>query len=572
MKLPFLTGILLLALSGLAVALAFAGAGPSDTDMLAGEVEFGRFIKFYEAKVIPLSKASALADFQASISGQEKDFAEAARLKIELNTIYASRDDFAKLKRFRAGGLIKDSLLRRQLDIIHDAYLENQIDEAELKELVNQQTQIEQKFNTFRSNLDGQEFTDNQIEDILRSETDSAKLEAAWKASKTIGRVVAADIVRLAKLRNQVAKKLGFANFQQMQLALTEQDPQELEKLFDELDRLTRDLFVQLKGQVDEFLAQRLHLGVDQLQPWHYQNRFFQEAPRIFPVDLDVYYRDRDLVRLTRDFYAGIGLDIGDVIVRSDLFEKPGKYQHAFSSDIDRAGDVRVICNVKPDYYWMNTLLHEFGHAAYSKFCDRTLPWTLRDSANAFTTEAIANMFGNLAASPAWLRDMVGISQAEQEKINVASFNALRLEKLVFSRWAQVMFRFEKALYENPDQDLNRLWWDLVEKFQLLKRPQGRDEPDWASKIHIALYPAYYHNYLLGDLLACQLYSHIASQVLKAADPDNQSLVNRKEVGKYLREKVFQPGMRYGWNQMIEKATGEKLTPVHYARQFLRQR
>lgn len=33
-----------------------------------------------------------------------------------------------------------------------------------------------------------------------------------------------------------------------------------------------------------------------------------------------------------------------------------------------------------------------------------------------------------------------------------------RLQQLVFSRWAQVMYRFEKGMYENPDQDLNKAY------------------------------------------------------------------------------------------------------------------
>ena len=71
---------------------------------------------------------------------------------------------------------------------------------------------------------------------------------------------------------------------------------------------------------------------------------------------------------------------------------------------------------------------------------------------------------------------------------------------MIFSRWCQVMLRFEKALYDNPEQDLNRVWWDLVEKYQEVKRPEGRNPPDYASKIHIATVPVYYQNYMLGQL------------------------------------------------------------------------
>jgi peptidyl-dipeptidase A len=135
---------------------------------------------------------------------------------------------------------------------------------------------------------------------------------------------------------------------------------------------------------------------------------------------------------------------------------------------------------------------------------------------------------------------------------------------LVFSRWAQVMYRFEKSMYEDPGQDLNKLWWDMVGKYQMIKKPEGRNMPDWATKIHVALYPCYYHNYLLGELLASQLYIYITTNITQ-----NQSFVGEKAVGDYLREKIFIPGARYYWNDMIEKATGEKLTAKYYAKQFV---
>ncbi|MCX6554100.1 MAG: M2 family metallopeptidase, partial [Candidatus Aminicenantes bacterium] len=463
------------------------------------EKTFRQFLREYEAKVVPLSKEVALAAFQASISGKDEDFKRSADLQIQLNKVTADPAEFARLKAFKLGGQISEPLLKRQLAIIYDSYLENQIPVAQMEAMVKLQAQIEQKFNTFRARVDGNTLTDNGIEQILRSANDSRQLEAAWKASKEIGRLVAPDILQLVKLRNKAAKQLGFADFREMQLTLSEQDPQAIESLFDELDLLTRDGFAALKKTIDTFLAARCGLNAEQLMPWHYQNRYFQEAPVIYPVDLDVYYKDKDLVQITSDYFKGMGLPIDDIIARSDLFEKPGKYQHAFSSDIDRNGDARVLCSVKPDSYWMNTLLHEFGHSAYSKFNDPQLPWTLRDAAHAFTTEAIANLFGRFAASPAWLRDMSLIDAAETQRIAAPSRDALRLQQMVFSRWAQVMFRFEKSMYENPDQDLNRRWWELVEKYQLLKMPAERNEPDWAAKIHIALYPCYYHNYLLGE-------------------------------------------------------------------------
>ncbi len=561
---PALSLLLLVSCTQLPCAAASVQAPPP------AQVEFSGFLKAFEAKLVPLTREANAASYQANISGKAADYARSEELQLALKTLYSDPGAFARLKAWRASGTLQDPILKRELELLYLAFLGNQLPKDLLGELVARGTALEKTFNTFRATLDGKPVSDNELNAVLSGSRDSAQLEKAWTASKVIGQKVAPAIVELVKLRNKAARSLGYANFQVMQLALGEQDPVQIEKLFDQLDELTRKDYAQVKGEVDTFLATRLGIARADLRPWHYQDRFFQGAPKIYAVDLDVYYRDKDLVQLAEKYYAGLGLPVSDVLGRSDLYEKPGKYQHAFSSDIDHSGDVRVLCSLKSNATWMDTLLHECGHSAYSKFNDPQLPWLLRDSAHAFTTEAIANLFGRFASNPAWLREVLGLSAQEKARIEKPLADSLRLDQLVFSRWSQVMFRFEKAMYENPDQDLNRLWWDLVERYQLVRRPEGRLEADWASKIHVALYPAYYHNYLLGQLLASQLYHHLGTQVLKAQDPRHVSLAGHKEVGAYLVERVFKPGMRYPWNEMIQRATGEELTPKYYAEQFIR--
>ena len=90
----------------------------------------------------------------------------------------------------------------------------------------------------------------------------------------------------------------------------------------------------------------------------------------------------------------------------------------------------------------MNTILHELGHGVYSYYNDMELPSTLRDAAHIFTTEAIANFFGRLAKTY-WMMDM-GVIDQMSRKIAENCRKSLRLEMLVFSRWTQVMYRFEK--------------------------------------------------------------------------------------------------------------------------------
>jgi peptidyl-dipeptidase A len=522
------------------------------------------FLTSYEKKAIPLYREAALASWDANISGTNEAYAKSEKASFEYAKIFTDSIAFAELKQIKESQLLRDTILNRQLELLYNSFLGGQVDTALIALQIKMETGISKKYANFRVDINGKKIPDNEIESILKSSKNSKELQAAWDGSKMIGPVVADDIIKLVKHRNKIAQKIGFSNYHEMSLKLSGQDPAEVTKIFDELDILTRDNFAQLKGEIDAFFANRYKISVAELKPWHYQNRYFQEAPEIYTVNFDKYYENQDPVKLASAYYSSIGLNVEAILAKSDLYEKPGKNQHAFSTDIDRSGDVRTLDNIRPDSYWMNTILHELGHGVYSYYNDMSLPFTLRDAAHTFTTEAIANMFGRLATDPQWMVNMGVIDVKEGEKITNDSKKALRLQMLVFSRWAQVMYRFEKSMYENPDQNLNELWWNMVEKYQLLKKPAGRNMPDWATKIHVALYPCYYHNYLLGELLASQLYNYITTNVSKS-----QSFVGDIAVGTYLRNKVFMPGARYYWNDMIEKATGEKLTAKYYAKQFV---
>ncbi len=522
------------------------------------------FISAYEAEIIPLFKEANLANWEANVNGTDEAWALNEKASIAYISFYTDKEAFAELKELKESELVKEPLLARQLELIYNMYLQGQIDTSLISQQVKMETEINKKYGNFRATVNGKQLSDNEVEGILHSSANSTELQAAWEGHKLIGPVVADDIINLVKHRNKIAQQLGFSNYHQMSLELSGQKPEEVTKIFDELDSLTRNNFAQLKGDIDAYFSKRYRIPVAELKPWHYQNRYFQEAPEIYPVNFDKYYQDKEPAQLAAGYYASLGLPVDAILAKSDLYEKPGKNQHAFSTDIDRAGDVRTLDNIKPDANWMNTILHELGHGVYQYYNDMSLPFTLRDAAHTFTTEAIANYFGRLATNPVWMNYMGIIDEKEMNSISDDSFKALRLQQLVFSRWAQVMYRFEKSMYENPDQDLNQLWWDIVEKYQMVKEPEGRDMPDWASKIHIALYPCYYHNYLLGELLASQFNNYVTTNVIKG-----NTEADMKAMGEYFKTNVFMPGARYQWNEMIEKATGEKLTAKYYATQFV---
>ncbi len=530
-----------------------------------------KVIAAHEKTVKPLEIAAAEAWWVANISGKDADFTKKEAAQNKIDEALSNKETFAEIKAVKAlrdKGEIEDKLVARMIDLLHLMYLEKQVDPELLKKITAKANEVEKKFNVFRANVDGKELSDSEVRKVLKTSSDSKARQAVWEASKKVGADVAGDLKELVKLRNEMATKLGFKNYHQLQLFLNEQNGDELIKLFDELDTLTKEPFAKAKAEVDEKLAKNCGVKVEELMPWHVHDPFFQESPAVFDVNLDEPFSKADILKLCKDFYAGVGLPIDTVLARSDLYEKKGKSPHAFCTDINREGDVRVLANIVNNEYWMGTMLHELGHAVYSsKNIPQTVPYILRSEAHILTTEGVAMQFERFSKSRAWIEKM-GIKVEKPEAFDIAAEKVRKNQLLIFSRWCQVMLRFEKSMYENPDQDLNKLWWDLVEKYQMLKRPADRNAPDYASKIHIVSAPVYYHNYMMGQLFASQVHATIAKEVYNGADPQTVIYIGEKKVGEFMKKKIFEPGRTLDWRDLTKFATGRELSAKDFAADF----
>ena len=525
----------------------------------------------FTAAIRPLEIAANRAWWDANITGKDEDFKKKEEAQNKIDAALSDRQAFGQVKAVKEAAGIDDPVTRRAIDVIYLAHLEKQLDAELLKKMTALANAVEKKFSTFRAKVDGQEMTDAEVRKVLKTSKITERRKEVYEASKDVGKLVAPELRELVLLRNQAAKTLGFANYHAMQLYFSEQKGDDLIKLFDGLDELTREPFKKAKAEIDLELARACNVKVEDLMPWHYHDPFFQEVPGVFKADLDKIYSRVDILKLCREFYRDIDLPIDLVIEKSnnDFAPKPGKNPHAFCTDITRDGtDVRVLANVVNNEYWMATMLHEFGHSVYSSInIPDKLPYVLRSEAHILTTEGVAMMFEKMSKRRAWLEKM-GVAVDDPKAFDETGAKMTRYQLLIFSRWCQVMLRFEKGMYENPEQDLNKLWWDMVEKYQLLRRPPGRNAPDYGSKIHIVSAPVYYHNYMMGELFASQLHHAIAREVYKGAAPDTVVYVGNKNVGRFMRQKVFEPGRTMTWNELTRFATGSELSPAAFARDF----
>jgi len=508
------------------------------------------------ATLEPLEAAANTAWWEANTNATDESQQRRAAADLALSNALADVDAFAAVSAMRRelhDDASSDPFVVRQLDVLAQAFLPNQVDADLRREIVELQSGIESRFARHRGQIDGDDIDDNQILDVLRTSTDSAHRRAAWEASKSVGSAVAADVRALAGLRNRAARLLGYRDHFALALETTDFDEARLFATLEEVDELTAGPFRELKAQLDERLSADYGVAADALRPWHYEDPFFQDPPGAVGVDLDPYLCENDIGELTVRTFDSMGLDVRGVLARSDLVPRPGKVQHAFCIDVDRAGDVRVLSNNTPGERWTETMLHEFGHAIYFEGVGPELPWLLR-TMHLCLTEGVAMRCGRLVRRPEWLARIAGLPPTVVDDLAPRLHAAGRAYLLIFARWVLVMTHFERGLYADPGADHDTRWWDLVERFQLVHRPEERHSPDWAAKIHVAAAPVYYHNYLFGEMFASQLTATFGT------------LIDDADAGPSLGSALFAPAATMRWDRLVQHATGSALTPAAFAR------
>ena len=411
------------------------------------------FLREVEDELKPLTIAVNLAHWAASTTGTEQSLLEATDHETRLRKYLSSESRHREIVRLLASEQPRDALERRQLELLALEHRANLLPESVIEDLVRRANAIQAEFYNFRGRIGGREVTNNEILEILRSERASSVRRSAWEASKQIAPRVAQPLLELIARRNAGARSLAYRDYYAMQLELQEIDEAELFGLFGDLRERTDAPFKAAKNAIDARLATRYGLEPEELRPWHYEDPFFQEVPLSDDLGLTPLLCGRDLAEIVAVYFEGIGLPIRDVLDRSDLYERQGKDQHAYCMDIDREGDIRILCNLREDAHWTGVLLHELGHAAFDKFIPRPLPWILRQYAHIAMTEAIAMFMDRLIYDVDWLEAATGARLDHRFDLARRTTEALRFEQLLTARWVLVMTYFERALYADPGRD-----------------------------------------------------------------------------------------------------------------------
>jgi peptidyl-dipeptidase A len=459
----------------------------------------------------------------------------------DLIAAYSDREKFHTLKALRCfDRLNEDSVLKWRVERQYRAFLAYQGGRKLLEDISRLENNTHGILIAHRATLDGELKTNEELRDVLRFDPDRAKRERAWRALYGVGNDMVEGVRALARKRNELARGLGYPSYYEMRFEIDGLDLPEMEALLERLDSLSEEPYqIYLKKKTEE-------MDLKRLAPWdtaYDPEQIMEEMNRLFPAAEQVAH--------LKATYAGMGFDLAALGIVEDLEPRPNKSQHAYSFAIEPPGDVRILANISAGMDSAETLLHEFGHAVYSKHVPAS-PWDLREDAGGPMTEGMGQFFGRISEDPRWLRETAGAPSELVEK-----FIAKQHDRNIASlRYSLVMLQFERALYRNPEQDLGALWWRLMRRYLGVRAVP--ETASFGAIVHYTTHPVYLQNYLLADMICDMLWEHMEN--------GRGGVVGNPSLAPYFVETFFRHGASYSWQELLRRSLGRPLEADPYLR------
>lgn len=424
-----------------------------------------------------------------------------------------------------------EDLDRRSFDLIYPAVVRTHIDQSGA--VSGTHDSLSAYYARPWSKLDGKSISFSEADGIISRSRRGSDREDAYRAISYPDERIKQQLASLFRLRNQAARRMGYNDFLSLSADLARFEINDYLTLIDAVDSVTRRPYERVANEL------KTSMGEDPLEVWDWDQRFertMTQVDRLFPADSQFIFIKR--------LMAGIGIDLLNLPIywqRKNTQLAPGE---AIAIIVAPSHDARIVWNAADGLTSFQNLLQAVGLALTGILTVQESDLFSRSIEPAWT-QAVSTMFARLGSQPGWLTSAAATADGLQTRWARAE-TAMHLLKI---RLLLVQAKFEYEAYRQSNQNLNQLYWDIFEEYTGL--PRHDDLAPWAGRSEFLTQPLHFYYQLQGVVNAAQNYRYLGKQYGR--------LVNNREIGSFLTHNYFRHGARYGWQDLLERATGEPL-------------
>ena len=510
-----------------------------------------------------------------NLSGPNYSIDDLTRTKNEMEEFLADESKLAKTREFLK--LVpEDSDHAKTLKMLERTFGCYIMESEEAKKLRGEATKIEGKLENARNYMvlgatmpdtgKFEEMSSVGLRNKVRVDPDEQVRKACCEGLAKIGDFVTENgFVELVKVRNRMAKELGFLDFYDYKVTNAEGFGKvALFEILDTLEQGTRPimesarkLFADEKG------------GPSALEPW---NQAFLMAGDV-TRRMDPYFPFEKSVEQWGRSFAAMNISYRGATMDLDLLDRKGKYSNGLCHWPQPAW-------VKPDKSWqpstthftsladpaaigsgytgLTTLMHEAGHAAH--FANIEMPSPLFSQERSPTSVAYAELqsmfLDSLVGDADWMAKYAISREGESIPWDLVAdqIKATHPYKVFALRGMLAVPYFEKALYEMKEEDVTaesiKALADRIEK----DIQGGLSARPLLSVPHILSDEAscYYHGYVLAEMGVHQTRDFFLKR--------DKYITDNPTVGPTLTSAYWKPGNSEPFLSLVENLTGSPLT------------
>ena len=454
-------------------------------------------------------------------------------------------------------------------------------------ELAAVSARLETAYSTAKVTIDGKPYALDELEDLLRTERDPAKIRAVWEGWHATAPPMKADYQSLVRLANEGSKELGYADTGALWRSWYDMPPDafaaKTDALWAQVAPFYRNLHCYVRGRLNLRYGDAVQKKTGPIRADLLGNMWAQQWGEIYDIAapapskglgaaekgydvtallVEKGYDPDKLVRTGEGFYTSLGFAPlpASFWERSQIVRPAGREVvcHASAWSIDNDQDLRVKMCLRVNETDFGTVHHELGHNFYQR-AYANQPFLFRNGANDGFHEAIGD-FAALNLTPSYLQQLGLIAQQPGSDADIPLLLRQALDKVAFLPFGLLVDKWRWQVFSGQvtPETYNDAWWKLRTQYQGIVPPGPRsaDAFDPGAKFHVAGSTPY-TRYFLAHIYQFQFYRAACRQAGWKGPLHRCSIYGNKEIGAKF-DAMLKMGQSRPWPEALEAFTGEK--------------
>jgi peptidyl-dipeptidase A len=565
------------ALAGCATPAAPPSAAAGPPTLTAAEAK--AFVDKAEADLKEISLyTSRVSWVRATYINEDTDW-----LSARADAQYAEMESRLAVEAARFNGVEVDPVTRRKLTVLQRGITQPAPQRpGAAKEIADLSTKLDSIYSTGKFQHGGKAITLTDAEEILAKARDPAELKAVYEGWRTVSPPMKPLYTEMTALMNEGARDLGHKDAGALWRSDYDMPPDafaaKTDQLWSQVEPFYRNLHCYVRARLNAKYGDAVQPKTGPIRADLVGNMWSQQWGNIYDVvapkgvkssyDLDKLlvakgYDAEKMMRTGEGFYSSIGFaPLPQTFWERSMITRPRDREvvcHASAWDIDDDQDIRVKMCTKVTAEDFQTIHHELGHNYYQRAYARQ-PYLFRGGANDGFHEAIGDVAGMNAFTPAYLKQIGLLDREPGPEEDIPYLLKMALDKIAFLPFGLMVDQWRWRVFSGEIQPerYNDAWWEMARRYQGIAppgpRPAGSFDP--GAKYHVAA-SVPYTRYFLAHIYEFQFYRAACRQAGWTGPLNRCSVYGNKEVGAKLNA-MLAMGQSQPWPVALEAFTGEK--------------